>query len=129
MTIETFNFPYHATVTENPVTGTNGALGGSYSFTAPPTDPDQRTFTLSFESMFYFLASNGLVEANVNPLYNMKAMIDFYSRHKLYKTFKYNHPVYGELLVRFHKPLTEEAAQPGGSGIVRNFTIQLIEIP
>ena len=56
-------------------------------------------------------------------------LIKFYQRHKLYKSFHYDHPVHGLLEVKFNKPLKEEDGLEGGNGVVKDFSIELIEIP
>lgn len=127
--METFDFPYHSQSTENPESGFRGSMGNSYIFTAEPTDPDQRKFTLNFATMKYFTDENGVLDDSIQPQLNMLALINFYQRNKLYKSFHYVHPVYGELEVKFNKPLTEPDVTPGGFGTVKAFTVELIEIP
>lgn len=129
MALDTFNFPYHTFETDNPTSGVNIQLGGSYMFTTPPTDPDQRIFTLSFPAMKYYVGEDGLPEAGTEPTKNMKTLSDFYRAHLLYKSFLYPHPVYGTLEVKFNKPLKEPKVTDGGMGVVKDITIELVEIP
>lgn len=129
MTLETFNFPYHQTETENPESGFRVQLGGSYTFTTPPSDPDQRMFTLTMSGMQFFLNSSDELDETINPTRNMYNLIKFYQRHKLYKSFHYTHPVHGLMEVKFNKPLKESAADRGGFGVIKDFAIELIEIP
>jgi len=129
MALELFDFPYHRVETENPESGTRIQLGGSYVFTAPPSDPDQRIFTLTFPLMKFFTDADGLIDADISTQYNMKKLIDFYHEHKLYKTFQYQHPVHGLLEVQFYKPLKEPEGIPNGNGVTKEFSIQLLEIP
>ncbi len=128
MALETFNFPYHVVETTNPESGYRGQLGGSYTFTSPPTDPDQRVFNLSFPVMKFFVDSLGVPDALISPEVNMMALIRFYQTHKLHQSFIYNHPVHGQLEVKFNKPLVEPAGIPAGGGAVEKFTVELIEI-
>lgn len=129
MALEVFNYPYHSTQTENPESGFRGVMGKSYIFTAPPTDPDQRKFVLDFTTMKFFLDSEGDLTEDTEPEINMYNLINFYQRHKLYKSFQYQHPVHGLLEVKFNKPLMEPYVLPGGTGAVKAFTVELIEIP
>lgn len=129
MALETFNFPYHTFNTQNPESGFRVKFGSSYTFSTPPTDPDERLFTLSFQGMQFFTDSVGVLDDIINPERNMFTLIKFYQRHKLYKSFKYQHPVHGELEVKFNKPLKEEDVITGGYGVIKDFSIELIEIP
>lgn len=126
--METFNYPYHTVSTENPESGSRANFGGSYTFTTPPTDPDQRKFSLTLNGMRYITNDAGNVIDNINQNVNMYHLIKFYQRHKLWKTFKYIHPVHGELNVKFSKPLVEPEAERGGFGVVKEFSIELIEV-
>ena len=127
--LDTFDFPYHSFNTENPDSGFRVQFGGSYIFSVAPTDPDQRVFTLTFGGMQYFTNPAGDLDATVNPQRNMFTLIKFYQQHKLYKSFKYQHPVHGLLEVKFNKPLKEEVVVTGGYGVVKEFSIELLEIP
>lgn len=129
MALELFDFPYHTFSTENPESGFRGQMGNSYVFTSAPTDPDQRKFVLAFPTMSFFLDADGIVSSTIKPQQNIYTLILFYQRHKLHKSFQYNHPLYGLLEVKFQKPLIEPAGIPGGNGVVNPFTIELIEIP
>lgn len=129
MALEDFDFPYHSFSTENPESGFRGTMGGSYVFTSEPTDPDQRRITLNFSTMKYYVDEDDEITEDIEPQLNMFRLINFYQRHKLYKSFHYQHPVYGELEVKFNKPLVEPEVVPGGFGAVKAFAIELIEIP
>ena len=125
----TFNFPYHTFSTENPETGFRAKFGGSYVFTAVPDSPDQRVFKLNYPIMKFFTSPDGSVNSTDSPLINMKTMIDFYHEHKLHKTFVYEHPIYGNVNVKFNKPLPEPLGIPNGQGAVESFEVELVEIP
>lgn len=129
MALETFDFPYHSFSTENPDSGFRLQFGQSYIFSVPPTDPDQRKITLTFRGMQFFTNTSGILDETINPQRNMFNLIKFYQRHKLYKSFKYQHPVHGLIEVKFNKPLKEEDVIDGGYGVVKEFSIELIEIP
>jgi phage-related protein len=126
----TFNFPMHQQETKYPVSGFNVKLGKSYTFTAAPDAPDQRTFILSFTGFKYYTDANEVVEAVTNAsMNNMAALEAFYNEHKLWKTFAYTHPVYGLLDVKFSKPLHVPKGQKGGSGVLQDFSIEFEEQP
>ena len=126
--METFNYPYHKTSTRNPESSGRIQFGNSYVFTSEPVAPDQRVFRLDFAGMKYYLDEHDAVEATTNSQFNMKSLIDFYGRHKLHKSFLYNHPVHGLKEVRFNIPLEEPTAREGGSGVTEAFTVELIEV-
>lgn len=78
--------------------------------------------------MKYFV-SNGVLDKTKEPEINMARLEQFYDLHKLHATFTYNHPVYGELMCRFNKPLKVPEGTPGGQGFVPNIEVELIEMP
>ena len=126
--METFDFPYHLFSTDYPESGARMQLGNSYVFTTEPTAPDQRTFTLDFAAMkFFFL--NGVLSPIPEAKINILALDLFYQRHKLWKSFIYEHQVYGNLTVKFNKPLKIPKGIPGGDGVVASFSVELIEMP
>lgn len=127
--MDIFDFPYHTVETENPDSGYRLQLGGSYVFSAPPSDPDQRTFTLHFPLMKFFVNGGGTIDATISPEINMMRLINFYLAHKLHASFLYNHPVHGEVEVKFNKPLKEPDGIVNGNGVTKEVTIELIEIP
>lgn len=129
MALQDFDFPYHTVETKNPESGYRGQFGNSYVFTATPTDPDQRVFTLEFPTMKFFTDSEGAIDNAINPQYNMMTFIEFYQAHKLHTSFTYDHPVHGSMECKFFQPLVEPKGIPGGDGAVKEFTIQIVEVP
>lgn len=126
---EVFTYQYQSIKTENPESGVRIQMGGSYVFSTPSPDPDQRKFTLKFNAMRYYFDEDDELDETINEPFNMLSLIKFYGRHKLYKSFQYQHPVHGLMEVKFSKPLVEEEVEPGGFGVVKPFDIELIEIP
>lgn len=126
--MQTFNFPYHTERTEYPESGSRIQLGGGYIFSSPPNGPDLRRFTLNFPVMFYYTDSNGDLDFTERPELNMGLMEEFYKEHKLYKTFIYPHPKYGDTLVQFHSALKIPEGIKGGNGALKELTIELVEI-
>lgn len=127
--METFDFPYHLFSTKYPESGNRMQLGNSYVFASEPSAPDQRTITLEFSAMKYYTGAGGVISATINPQVNMWALELFYQRHKLWKNFIYKHPVYGDMKVKFNKPIDIPAGIPGGLGATKSFSIELIEMP
>lgn len=128
--METFDFPFH-TPTHTYPKGDGFKFGRGYRFTAAPQLPVQRTFTLHFESIVWFLKDDDTVDKNAEPQINAQRLIDFYERHYWHKAFIYPHPVYGNLRVRFSEenPLEVPKSLKGGNGATDNFQIVLIEQP
>lgn len=128
MALETFSFPYHTQATDYPDSGFRAKLGNSYEFTAPPPAPDQRVFSLSFPLLKYFVSA-GAITLVTRPEINMAVLEAFYNRHKTYKTFIYPHPVYGNVNVKFSKPLKIPKGTEGADGAIHNIEIELTEQP
>lgn len=145
--MKVFDFPYHTFRTEYPESGNRVQLGGNYIFTAPPNGPDLRRFTLSFETMKYFIIPRlaaGIhldfvnnkysirapdsIDIETQPQINMGTLEAFYNEHKLHKSFIYPHPVYGNVEVKFMSPLKIPEGIKGGGGALESFQIELIEI-
>ena len=120
--METFDFPYFTQATKYPESSTRVAFNNGYTFTAEPTAPDTRTFSLTFPAMIYYLNDT------TNPTLNLFRLEKFYQRHRLHKKFLFPHPVYGTLEVRFNKPLEIPDGTPGGAGVVEKIQIELIEV-
>jgi hypothetical protein len=124
----TFDFPFHKFSTENPDSSFRMKLGGSYQFTAAPSSPDQRIFKLRFYALKYFM-TNGVLDKTIYPDINLARLEDFYALHKMWATFIYPHPVYGNLSVSFNKPLVIPEGVDGGDGAVQNIEVEFIERP
>lgn len=124
----TFDFPYHNTPeTIWPESSTRVQFGNSYVFTAPPSAPDQRIFRLFFPALKYYTDSGGAVDATIEPQLNLQALINFYEEHHLWKPFTYPHPVFGNVEVRFNKPLQVPQGKAGGGGVVEGISLEFIE--
>lgn len=123
-----FDFPYHTFGTENPESSFRVAFGNSYTFSAPPSAPDQRIFTLKFPAMKYFI-TNGQLDKTREPALNLARLEEFYAAHKMHLTFTYPHPVYGDLPCSFNKPLKIPHGTRAGNGVVENIEIELVEKP
>lgn len=124
-----FPFKYFSFSTQYPETGTRIQLGQSYQFDTPPTAPDQRLFTLTLGGMAYFVDAGGQLDLTQAPERNLGALEAFYNTHKRAISFTLPHPVYGDVSVKFNRPLSIPAGLPGGGGAVPDFDIELIEQP
>jgi hypothetical protein len=129
MALQEFDFPYHSFETVNPESGFRGQFGGSYTFSSKPVAPDQRLFKLGFEGMRWFTDNTGVLDVSASVETNMLRMVRFYEEHKLHKSFNYNHPIYGMLVVKFNKPLPEPKVIKASNGLLTSFEVELIEIP
>lgn len=125
----TFPCTYFTYQTKYPASGSRIQLGNSYVFSAPPTAPDQRTFTLKLNGLQYFVTTGGLVDLTQSPERNAAVLEAFYVTHKLFQTFVFNHPVLGALDCKFNRPLEIPEGLPGGNGVLNPFDVELIEIP
>ena len=125
----TFPCEYFTFTTKYPESGTRVQLGNSYMFTAPPSAPDQRIFTLTLAGMQYFTNPNGSINTSISTSRNMAVLEDFYNDHKLYLTFNFNHPVYGAIKCKFNRPLEVPKGMVGGNGVLETFDVELVEIP
>lgn len=124
-----FIWVYHQVSTKYPESGFTVSFGNSYDYAEGATSPDQRIFTLNFNTLRYFTNPDGSVNASINPPLNMKALEDFYNSHQRWKTFSYNHPVHGLLNVRFNAPLEVPKGVIDGGGWLESITVTLKEQP
>lgn len=128
--METFDFPYHVPTHAYPK-GDGFRFGRGYEFSAAAQEPVQRRFTLHFNAMQWFFDDEGVADETIEPQLNALALDAFYRRHLTHKKFKYLHPVYGEILVKFAAdvPFEMPRAIPGGTGVTEEFELVLIEQP
>ena len=126
------NFMLHSVKTEYQPNGFSVNFGGGYAFDADGEYPPLKRFTLTFKGYQYYLKTvNGIEiidkEKNADKN-NMAALEDFFLRHLMYKTFEYNSPVYGKVLVRFAEPLQIPEGIKSGRGILNEFNVTLKEV-
>lgn len=119
-----FTFPNHAVGNKYPESGTKVQFGRGYEFVSAPRAPDQTIYTLNFQVMKFFVNPNGTLDLTTNPEINMAVLDNFYKTHRLYEKFTYPHPLEGNVIVRFNKPLTWSIKEKG-LGTVDPFTIEL----
>ena len=124
----TFPALYFKYATKYPQSGTRLELARSYVFTSEAEAPDQRIFSLSLSGMQYFVVG-GQLSAAPHPERNMKVLEDFYIEHRLSKSFTLDHPLYGEVVCKFNKPLEIPEGVSGGDGFLPTCEVELLEIP
>ena len=133
--METFIWNYHTQGTKYQE-GVTIRLGNSYQYAPEPPSVDQRIFQLRFATMFYYTrwvtVSGVLTEVlddTRTPELNMLLLEQFYQRHRMWKSFIYPHPVYGNLEVKFNKALNVPPGIIGGDGALQGFDLELLEQP
>jgi len=126
--METFVWSMHTQSTEYPE-GFKTKLGNSYTFASEPRAIYQRIFKLKFNALKYFTYSNGTIDRTFMPALNMGALELFYQQHEMWKDFIYPHPVYGNVVAKFHRPLVVPEGVMGGGGVVQGFGLELEEQP
>lgn len=128
--MDTYDFPLHPRpVTVYPDNSSRVQFGGAYEFVSAPNAPDQRIFLISYQAMKYFFNSDGTVNSATNAQWNYAALRAFYVAHKLHIKFIYPHAEFGNVTVRFHKPLVDPKMLEDGHGTTEAFEIELIEQP
>lgn len=127
--MDTFDFDYHSMSTKYPETGIRMKLGGSYTYTSTPTEPPARIITLHFDenAMRIFMTAPGVPDVTRDPAINFNRLDAFYRKHELHMSFIYPHEIYGNLIVKFNKPLEMPKLTKGGW--VPSFSLEFEEQP
>lgn len=73
--------------------------------------------------------SNIHLNITKQPEINAGRLDAFYNFHKLHKKFIFPHPIYGDIAVKFSKPLVLPKGNTNGSGSIEAFELEFIEIP
>lgn len=129
--METFPFVNHTPRHAYP-RGDAFQFGRGYTFAAKPQQPVQRKIILSFQALIWYKNTAGTAFVNdIDPENNALAFDEFYRRHLTYKSFIYNHDVYGALEVKFaaDAPFEMPKTREGGAGVTESFEITLVEQP
>lgn len=110
----TYREPYgHSTVKNN----------SSQSYVYAQSPRPMRVFELEFSTLIYA----GDEEINCPDELNYSKLLAFYLEHGMHKSFKYPHPVYGDLKVRFSEPLVFPNKN-SNSKTIQGFTVKLVEV-
>ena len=129
--LERFIWDYHNFGTKyvEPFTHANVGSEGTQSFVPYTVNKAVRIFSLEFPLLLLQEADySRYTGLTYRPELDFSKLKEFYIRHKSYKPFIYNHPIYGDMVVRFAKPLALPKKVMGGSGAVQGFTLELQEI-
>lgn len=104
-------------------------LEGTQSFVPYTAKKPVRNLSLDFPLLLLHDAEKAKLSGiNYRPELDFNKLKEFYIRHKSFKSFIYEHPVYGDMLVRFSKPLVLPKKMSGGQGVVEGFTLELQEV-
>ena len=121
---------YGVPAVKYPENGNRIQLSNSYAFTAAPTSPDMRVFTVTLEGMQYFQhPTTGLAGRGQEPERNQAVLDDFYQSVHMNTAFDFFHPAFGTLSVKFNAPLQVPEAIKGANGMIGTYTVELIEQP
>lgn len=143
-----FNFPHHYATHQYPA-GDQVQFGRGWTHASEPDRPLQRTIILKFNAMLFVknpFTGEWLRRADTraNPdeallLEGLKqksvwCLDDFYDEHLLHKKFKYNHYVFGDLVVRFSQPFQMPEPLDSNRNVnnlipTQPFEIRLLEHP
>ncbi len=125
LTYPNFDFPYTGFSESYPQNSKAMRLGTSYVFMAPPIAPPQRKFTLSFQGFGWNFTPTGAVDVTTG----IGALREFYKAVQLYGGFTFQHPIDGQLIVRFGRPLDLPAVMKGAPfNTVKEFQVELLEV-
>lgn len=126
MALARFDFPFHNVQHGRTNPAPHVQFNNGWTFSAKPTSPEIRTFTLTFSGMQYFVNAGGAIDITTKPQQNMQVMDNFYVAHGTWDTFVYAHPVFGDVNVRFSEPL--DVPKLKRDGVVEDFTLKLVEM-
>lgn len=88
-----------------------------------------RIMTLSFPIMHLKDSETaGKDWLNTVPELDFGALVDFYKQVGMHTRFIYNHPIYGDMYVRFSKPLQMPKKNVDGTGTVQAFEMEITEV-
>lgn len=121
-----FAWLYHgfSTVYSEPFTSVNLTSNNAQGYVPDQTLKPVRTFELEFVGLkHYENAADGC-----DPNLSFNRLYEFYELHGLHRRFVYEHPVYGDVVVRFAKPVTIPKKILDGKGSLNSFTVSLIEV-
>ncbi|URG13844.1 hypothetical protein [Acinetobacter phage vB_AbaS_TCUP2199] len=124
-TLKRFIWDCHnfGTAYQEPFTHASVKNNSTQEYVFSQTVKPLRTFELEFPTLFY----NGGVETTCPDEYNYAKLQTFYLEHGLHKAFVYPHPVYGDLKVRFARPIVLPKKNPN-SQTIQGLNVTLIEI-
>jgi hypothetical protein len=126
----TFLFPFHRVTTRYQNNSDQVQFGNGWTFTSKPISPPQRQFTLTLDGMRWQFDDEGNIDTVTNAANNAGALDAFYLQVQLGSRFYYNHDIYGQLIVRFFKPLELPEVLKGSLyNVLSPVTVELLELP
>jgi hypothetical protein len=130
--VQNISLQYFNIETEYQVTRANVTFEGGYQYATPRTgygdNNDLRVFTLSIPVMRYYFGSQGQLLVDYERSTNFAWLEWMYNIHKLVKPFFFDHPVYGQLKVRFTEPLKVPKGLKGGQAALEGVELRLLEV-
>lgn len=124
----TFPFPYYSYTTRFNENVEQVKFGNGYTFASQPSGPPQQSFKLRMQGMSWQRQPSGGLDVLTSRDTNVGRLVEFYREVECWKPFIWQHPIYGNMLVRFLRPLDIPYQIPGGSGVVEPFEIEFIEV-
>lgn len=104
-------------------------VGNSQGYIPDTSVKPVRIFTLNFSTLNIQEPDEKSNSAlRFSPELDFEELKAFYIQHQTHTQFIYPHPVYGDIIVRFFKPLSVPKKNLGGVGSVQAFTVELIEV-
>lgn len=124
----TFPFPYYTYTTRFNDNVKQIQFGNGFTFASQPSGPPQRSFKLRMSGMAWHRQPEGGLDVLTARDTNLGRLEEFYKEVECWKPFIWQHPIYGNMLVRFLRPLDIPYQIPGGTGVVEPFELEFIEV-
>lgn len=123
--LERYVWSYHnfGTSYEEPYPQTNIRNDSNQSYVFKRERKPLRFIELEYSTMIF----NSEVQG-VAPEMDYDLLQQFYLRHNCSKPFIYEHPVYGDMKVRFVKPISLPKKNQNGGGTLQGFSVTLLEM-
>lgn len=123
----TFDFcPGRTVPRTKPPEAPKGVSMNGWYFSAKPSVPYQKSFSVKLGGLRWYLNADGSYDAATNALFNARRLELFYETHGTWDTFTWQHPHLGLLTVRFKEPVEVPEGIPNSGGLVDAFDIQLV---
>lgn len=121
-----FAWPYHgfSTSYNEPFQTVNLTSSNTQGYVPDQTLKPVRTFELDFIGMKHRETAAQICDPNLS----FNRLYEFYELHGLHRRFVYEHPVYGDVIVRFGKPVSIPKKILDGNGSLNTFSVTLVEV-
>lgn len=107
------------------VEGKGMSMNGWF-FSARPSVPYQKQFTVTLHGMTWYLQQNDLFDTTTNPYFNARRLELFYERNGTWDNFDFPHPHLGVIRCRFLEPVEVPEGIPNSNGLIEAFEVQLV---